>query len=345
MSVAILLVNLGSPSTPTEEDVRAYLGEFLNDPFVIDYPAWIRRLVVDCIILKRRPARIAKLYQNIWTEEGSPLVVYSERLRTSLNRVAPYPTFLAMRYGSPSIKAVLIEIARRVSGLADLIVVPLYPQAAMATTLTVTVEVSRIVREEMPHVRITTVQPWFDDERTINLLASNIAPHLQDDSDALILSYHGVPIRHLRKMDPTGRHCHGTDSCCSTASAAHRSCYRHQCMVMTQRIADKLGVSRTQVHMTFQSRFGLDVWLDPATDAKVAELVRNGARNIVVASPAFVADCLETLEEINMGTRRVFMKEGGSTFTYVPCLNDADEWIMALKDIIEPYLPKEQGAT
>lgn len=338
MRTAVLLVNLGSPDSPDEADVRRYLAEFLHDPFVIDYPAWVRRLIVDGIVLRRRPARTGALYRSIWTEEGAPLIVNTQRLVASIAEHLPYPTAMAMRYGNPSIEAVMHQLLRDHPDLEHMTLVPLYPQAAMATTHTVVVEVERVRREIMPNVSITVVKPWYDHPRVLDLLAGSIREHVSASTDAVVLSYHGVPVRHLKKMDPTRRHCAGTDACCTAPSPAHESCYRHQCLMMTNGIADRLNIDRAAVHMTFQSRFGPDQWLDPPTDATVADLAARGARNIVLASPAFVADCLETLEELNVGTRRLFMDAGGASFTYVPCLNNDPAWVDTLASIITPYL-------
>jgi protoporphyrin/coproporphyrin ferrochelatase len=339
MRTAVLFVNLGSPDSPNEDDVRTYLAQFLHDPFVIDYPKFIRNLIVDGIVLKRRPSKTATLYKSIWMDEGAPLIVNTQRLVNAVSERIDHPTAMAMRYGNPSIESTMIDLKHRYPDLTEITLVPLYPHAAMATTHTVTVEVERVRRTLMPDIQVHVVRPWYDNEVVLDILARKISRYMTLSTDAVVLSYHGVPVRHLKKMDPTHGHCKGTETCCRTPSESHEHCYRHQCLIMTDGIAERLDIDRDDVHMTFQSRFGPDKWLDPATDDRVKELAASGKSELVIASPAFVADCLETLEELNIGTRQVFRESGGETFAFVPCLNDDPEWVAALLSIVALYLP------
>ncbi|HLP28412.1 MAG TPA: ferrochelatase [Candidatus Didemnitutus sp.] len=334
MKQAVMLVNLGSPSSPSEEDVRNYLDEFLHDPNVIDLPWWLRRFIVDGIVLRTRPPRTAALYASIWTNEGSPLIVSGRALRQSIADILDVPVALAMRYGDPSISEALGSLVAAHPNLEHVILVPLYPQSAMATTKTVIDSFATAQQQIAPTLRTSVIKPWYDEPRAMSLLASRLSSMVDAETDAVILSYHGIPKRHLHKMDPTGHHCKADSECCTTASLAHATCYLHQCKVMTDGIAVLLPIQRDRVHMTFQSRFGFDRWLTPSTDDVVVKLAREGAKRVVLMAPAFVADCLETLEELCIGTREKFLHHGGVHFDYVSCLNADSRWVQILASLI-----------
>ncbi|HTU81916.1 MAG TPA: ferrochelatase [Candidatus Acidoferrales bacterium] len=320
-------MNLGSPASYRTEDVRRYLDQFLMDPYVIDVPAPIRALIVKGFILPRRPAASAEAYAKIWTNEGSPLVVISERTRRALERRMGAPVGLAMRYGEPSIATGVAELLPRMPPGETIVVVPMYPQYAMASTTTVEVAVEAELRARGLAYRF--VPPFFSDAGYLDAMEASIRRSYPEDSQYLLFSYHGVPKRHLRKTDPTRHHCLSSPGCCAMASPAHATCYRHQCLETTHRLAQRLGLRDGTYGYAFQSRLG-GGWLQPFTDVVLAELPKRGVRRLAVVCPSFVADCLETLEEIDMRGRETFLRAGGERFAYLPCLNDDSLWIEAL---------------
>ena len=325
-ATAVLLVNLGSPASTDPADVRRYLDEFLMDPYVIDIPAPLRALIVKGLILPTRPAKSAEAYAKVWTAEGSPLVTISERTRGALEARMGIPVGLAMRYGEPSIAHAIDALAAR-SGPAEIVVVPLYPQYAMASTKTVEVAVERAMRARGLAHRF--VPPFFDDPGYLDALAARMRRDDPGDAPYVLFSYHGIPKRHLRKVDPTRGHCLSSAACCETASPAHATCYRHQAFATMRGLAERLALDPQNYGLSFQSRLG-GGWLQPFTDKVLAELPKRGHKRLAVVCPSFVADCLETLEEIDIRGRATFLEAGGESFTYLPCLNDDPQWIAAL---------------
>ncbi len=338
---AILLINLGSPDSPSVPDVRRYLDEFLMDERVLDFPWIARAALVKGAILPTRPAKSAEAYAKIWTDEGSPLVVISERQRAALETATGIPVGLAMRYGKPSLKYGLSELRQRCGNVDELIVAPLYPHYAMASTETVEVAMRDVLRasDDSPapwYGAVRFVPPFYDDPGYLDALAGTIGRRITVDNQFILFSYHGIPKRHLTKVDPTHAHCMATPNCCETPSPAHATCYRHQILETTQRVAERLGLAPNSYGYSFQSRLG-GGWLEPFTDVELAELPKRGVYSLMVICPAFVADCLETLEEIAIRGRETFRDAGGSNFVYVPCLNDEPAWIAALARIcLEP---------
>jgi len=324
---AILLVNLGSPDSPSPADVKPYLDQFLMDPYVIDVPAPLRALIVKGFILNTRPANSAAAYAKIWTAEGSPLVAISRHTRAALEARTGVPVGLAMRYGQPSISHGLRELLARAGEIDQLVVVPLYPHYAMASTKTVEVAVEEALRGQQ--VRHRFVGPFFDDPGYLDALTARIRPALPADVQYLLFSYHGIPKRHLRKIDPTRGHCLRSQTCCATPSPAHATCYRHQIIATTEGVAQRLGLEGGAYGFAFQSRLG-GGWLEPFTDRELVALPKRGLTRVAVVCPSFVADCLETLEEMEMRGREIFLAAGGESFAYLPCLNDDARWIDAL---------------
>lgn len=325
----ILLVNLGSPKTPTAKDVKPYLGEFLMDKRVIDMPYILRALLVKGIILNTRPKKSAAAYQKIWWEEGSPLVVISERQQKKVQAQLDIPVVLAMRYGEPSIKTGLQELNNK--GVDDVLMIPLYPQFAMATTETIDVLAEEVRKKYFPQMKVKSFPAFYNRPEYINALAHSIQNHLEGfDYDHLLFSYHGVPERHIRKSDITKSHCQLDGKCCVTASKAHDFCYRHQCLETTKQVVEKLNIPGDKYSTSFQSRLGPDKWLQPPTDETVNGLAERGIKKLAVVTPAFVADCLETLEEIGMEAHEEFIHHGGEEFRAIPCINEDDLWIDAL---------------
>ncbi len=325
----ILLVNLGSPDSPEPKDVKKYLGEFLMDKRVIDVPLWARILLVKGIILNTRPKASAAAYKKIWWEDGSPLIVLSERLQQKTQKQVDYPIALAMRYGSMTIMDGLQELVDK--GVDEVLVMPLYPQFAMATTETIVVLAEEIRQKYFPKLKMTSLPAFYNNPDYITVLANSIEKSLKNKVyDHLLFSYHGVPERHIKKGDITKSHCKIDGSCCATASKAHEFCYRHQCYEVTRLVAEKLRLNEGAYSTSFQSRLGFDPWLQPYTDRTIERLGKEGLKNMAIVTPAFVSDCLETLEEIAMEGKEIFQEMGGEKFTTVPCLNDDDAWVALL---------------
>ncbi|MDN3665119.1 ferrochelatase [Algibacter miyuki] len=336
MKKGILLVNLGSPESPSPKDVKKYLGEFLMDERVIDIPFLARTALVKGIILKTRPKASAAAYQKIWWDEGSPLIVLSERLQKKIQNEVEYPVALAMRYGSMTIKKGLQELVDK--GVTEVLLFPLYPQFAMATTETITVLAEELRKEFFPSLKIESVPAFYNKPDYIEVLSNSIKKHLEGKKyDHVLFSYHGVPERHIRKSDITKSHCKIDKSCCSTPSKAHEFCYRHQCMEVTRLVGEKLQFTEGEFSTSFQSRLGFDPWLLPYTDRTIERLGKNGVKNMAIITPAFVSDCLETLEEIAMEGQEIFHEMGGENYTTVPCLNDDDEFVELLSKWINTW--------
>lgn len=320
----ILLINLGSPDSPTPEDVRLYLEEFLMDERVLDYPYPIRRLAVSLFILPKRPYSSAEAYQSIWWPEGSPLVVISQRLQEQVQARTQLPVALGMRYGQPSIESALQELLQ--AGVESIYAVPLYPQFAMSTVETCLVETEERLAALAPDTELLVHPPFYNDPQYVGALVESARPYVEG-YDHLLFSYHGVPERHLRKSDPTRGHCLSSPDCCSQPSPAHATCYRHQSLATTEAVAGALGLEVEDYSVGFQSRLGPDTWMRPFTVEQLTRLAQNGVKRLAVICPAFVADCVETLEEIGLRGRETFMAAGGEELTLVPCLNTNEDWV------------------
>jgi len=341
MKKGVLLVNLGSPESPEPKDVKKYLGEFLMDERVIDVPLWARTLLVKGIILNTRPKASAAAYKKIWWEEGSPLIVISERLQHKLQKQVDIPVALAMRYGSMTIKKGLQELVDQ--GVDEVLLFPLYPQFAMATTETITVLAEEIRQQDFPNLKIESVPAFYNKPDYIQVLSKSIDDFMDiENFEHILFSYHGVPERHIRKSDVTKSHCKIDGSCCVTPSKAHEFCYKHQCLEVTRLVAEKLQFKEGTYSTSFQSRLGFDPWLLPYTDRTIERLGKQGIKSMVIITPAFVSDCLETLEEIAMEGKEIFEEMGGETFVTVPCLNDNDEWVNLLSNWIKEFSEKHK---
>lgn len=336
----VLLVNLGSPDSTNPKDVKKYLDEFLMDPRVIDVPRWARILLVRGIILNTRPKKSAEAYQKIWWEEGSPLIVISERLKEKVQKKTTAPIALAMRYGSMTIQKGLQELVDQ--GVNEVLVIPLYPQFAMATTETIDVKIEELQKEYFPNLEITSTPAFYKEPEYVEVLSNSISEGLDNlKYDHLLFSYHGVPERHIKKSDITSSHCKIDGSCCVTPSKAHQFCYRHQCLETTRMVAEKLNLQEGSYSTSFQSRLGFDPWLQPYTDRTIERLGLTGTKNLAIVTPAFVSDCLETLEEIAMEGEEIFHAVGGKDFTVIPCLNDRDDWVNVLTEWIDTWRLKD----
>ena len=323
----VLLVNLGSPASTEVADVRRYLNQFLMDPCVVDLPWLPRRLLVSMILL-RRPKESAQAYASIWWDEGSPLVVISKRVRDQLRERLDMPVELAMRYGEPSIEQGLQALVAQ--GVDEVLFLHQYPQFADSTITTAEREAQRVMDQHRLQVRLTPLPAFHDRPDYLQALAASAQPHLADGFDHLLFSYHGLPERHLRKVDPTGSHCLASGDCCERPSPAHATCYRAQCASVSRSVAEQLGLSSDQWTMAFQSRLGRDKWIEPYTEAQLNELAAKGVKRLLVMCPAFTADCIETLEEIGDRGREQFINAGGEELVLIPCLNDDPQWMDVL---------------
>lgn len=336
MSKGVLLVNLGSPDSTDPKDVKKYLDQFLMDERVIDVPYWARTLLVRGIILNTRPKKSAEAYQRIWWDEGSPLIVLSERLQEKMDKLTSVPIELAMRYAKPSIFEGLKKLNDQ--GVDEVLLFPLYPQFAMATTETILVLAEELRQKHFPNMEFTSIPAFYNHPDYIRVLSNSIAEHLRGaDYEHLLFSYHGVPKRHIRKSDVTKSHCKIDGSCCRTPSAAHQFCYRHQCYETTRLVAEYLELKKDSYSVSFQSRLGFDPWLQPYTDRTIERMGLSGTKKLAIVTPAFVSDCLETLEEIAMEGEEIFHEVGGEEFHVVPCLNDRDDWVQTLSRWIDEW--------
>ncbi len=335
----VLLVNLGSPDSTNPKDVKRYLDEFLMDERVIDLPWLLRALIVKGIVLNTRPKKSAEAYQKIWWDEGSTLIVLSKRLQDKIDEHTDIPVALAMRYGSPSIADGLKELHEK--GVTQVLLMPLYPQYAMATTETIVVLAKELQAKHYPDMQIDTLPPFYNNPEYIKVLSNSIHEALKDkEYDHLLFSYHGVPERHIRKSDITNSHCKLDKSCCITPSPAHEFCYRHQCYESTRLVAERLNLPENKYSTSFQSRLGFDPWLQPYTDRTIERFGQEGVKNIAVVTPSFVSYCLETLEEIAMEGEEIFHENGGKDFTTIPCLNDREDWVQTLSNWINQWVNK-----
>jgi len=334
----VLLVNLGTPDAPQAKEVRRYLREFLSDPRVIDIPAPARFALVNGIIAPFRAPKSAAAYREVWTERGSPLLFHGLDLRDALRpRLPEVPVELAMRYGSPSIGAGLEAL--RAQGCDRLLVVPLYPQYASSSTGSSLEKIyaEAAARWNTPYVE--ALPAFYEDPHFLDAFAAVGRPVLEDlQPDHVLFSYHGLPERHCTKSDESGSHCLQRDDCCAEIVAANRNCYRAQCFATTRGLRARLGLDETNSSISFQSRLGRTPWIRPYTDEVILELAGRGVRRVAVLCPAFVADCLETLEEIGMQAAKAFQEAGGESLRLVPSLNASPAWVDGLAAMVRQRL-------
>lgn len=335
---AVLLVNLGSPDSTAVSDVRRYLREFLGDERVLDMAAPLRWLLLEGLILRTRPKRTAHAYERIWTPEGSPLILTSERVRQDLagSVGGDVPVYLGMRYGKPAVADVMRRIVA--DGVTDLLVFPQYPHYAMSSWETAVVQVQQEKARTAPNIRMTVVPPCYGDADYIAALAAVTAPYLKEAYDHVLFSYHGLPERHMKKADTSHAHCLTVPDCCTTCSPAHATCYRAQCFATTRLLTAKLGIPADKHSLSFQSRLAGEPWLRPFTDEELARLPQAGRKRLVILCPAFVTDCLETIEEIGMAGKETFLNAGGESYVQVPCLNDQAPYLEFLKKRAQAWL-------
>jgi protoporphyrin/coproporphyrin ferrochelatase len=328
----LLLINLGTPDAPRPPEVRRYLREFLSDPRVLDMPAFLRFLLLELVILPRRPRASAAAYQKIWSAEGSPLLVYGKALAEKVQALLgdAVQVELAMRYGNPSIASALDRFAA--AGVSRLVVFPLYPQYSSAATGSSIEQVTRLAagRWNTPYLQI--IPPFYDHPAYVAARAEVARPFLNPAPERVFFSFHGLPERQIRKSDPSGGHCLVRADCCAAVGPVNRYCYRAQCHAAARLLADRLGVPEEQRIVCFQSRLGRAPWLSPNTEEVLAEEARKGVRRAVII-PAFVTDCLETLEELAIRGVEIWRANGGTSLQVVPALNAGDGFATAVVEI------------
>lgn len=332
MATGLLLLNLGTPDAPTPGDVRRYLREFLSDPRVLDINPVGRALLLNLIILPTRPRKSAHAYQQVWdAQRGSPLMYHSKDLAAGVAAALGegWRVELGMRYGNPSIPDALARL--RAASVDRIVVLPLFPQYASSSTGTGVARVMELAAQDWNVPWIDVVPPFYDEPGFIEAFAAVAGPRLEAFApDHVLFSYHGLPERHVRKSDPTGAHCLARPDCCATLVDANRSCYRAQCFATTRALAARLGLAAERHTVCFQSRLGRTKWIEPYTDVVLDELAARGVKRLAVLCPAFVADCLETLEEIGMRAREQFRARGGEDLALVPSLNATQPWVDAV---------------
>lgn len=332
-------MNLGSPDSPSVADVRRYLREFLMDGRVLDMNWLARFCVVHFAILPSRPKQSAEAYQKIWTDAGSPLIVISGNVQARLQKRVGVPIELAMRYQNPSIPEAVRRLVEK--GVDELLLIPLFPHYAMSSFESAVERVKEVAARLAPGMRLEVQPPYFEQSDYIAALVASAEFFLRKGFDHLLFSFHGLPEHQMRKSDPTGGHCLTVENCCQRASAAHATCYRAQCFKTMAAFAQGASVPKEKFSIAFQSRLGRDPWLKPYTDYELPRLAERGVKKLLVMCPAFVADCLETLEEIGMRGKETFLAAGGAELTLIPCLNEHPLWLEALQKMIGRFTDRE----
>ena len=333
----VLLTNIGTPDDPTPEAVGRYLREFLMDEYVLDMPFIKRWLLVNRVIVPRRKHYSAAHYQKVQMPEGSPLLVHTQRFAAGLVKefvhdADEYAVEIGMRYGNPSIATGLSKL--RKAEVDRIVAAPLYPQYTQSSFETAVAETRKQAKKLGVSDRVVFLEPFYVDPDFIQANARVVGEHLQTHlPDYVLFSFHGVPVRHIKQID-TNNHCRVNDSCCAEIGAANAKCYRAQCHATSRAIASAVGLKPDQYMTCFQSQFGKDEWIGPSFDGLLGELPKRGIKTVAVACPSFVADCLETVEEIGIRGREEFQEAGGKELTLIPCLNSHPLWIKAAANLI-----------
>ena len=336
---AVLLVNLGTPDAPDPGPVRRYLREFLSDPYVLDIPAVPRKALLELVILPTRPKKSAEAYRQVWTDEGSPLLVHGKALRAALAEElgdAVCAVELGMRYGNPSIGSALDRVLE--AGADELVVLPLFPQYSQSAWQSAVAKVESECAARTTHLPMRVVAPFYDAPAFLDAVVAVARPALDGfGADRVLMSFHGLPERHVQKTDlaPDGApHCLAASGCCASIVTANRFCYRAQSYATARGIAAGLGLGDADFEVAFQSRLGRTPWIKPYTDERVTAMPSEGVRRLAVLCPSFVADCLETIEEIGMRAKEDFVAAGGEDLLLVPCVNAAPEWVTGVGDLL-----------
>ncbi len=336
----ILLINLGTPDAPETRPVRKYLRQFLSDPRVIDINPFGRFLLLNLIILPFRAAHSAAAYRSIWTKEGSPILNYGKGLEKNVQKFldqrhpGKYAVKLGMRYGQPSIESVIDQFI--IEDVMTIRVLPLFPQYASATFASALEEVYRVVNKKWNMPSIQALKPFYDNDQFLESFAHVAMETIGGEHfDHFLFSFHGLPERHIRKSEPPGQpRCLVDKNCCSQIEPRNRYCYRIHCFTTARGIARKMGLTEAQWSVSFQSRLGRDPWIRPYTDQVIRQLPKDGITSLAVLSPAFVADCLETLEELGIRGKEDFLAAGGENYRLIPSLNVHPKWVTTVADLV-----------
>ena len=329
MTIGVLLAQLGTPASPSVRDVRRYLREFLSDPRVIDLPAPARWLLVNALIAPFRAPKSAHAYQAVWMRDGSPLLVHSRAFAQALERELG-PSFrvaLGMRYGTPRLADALAELCE--AGASRIVAFPLYPQVAESSSGTAIAAIREAAAKRVSAPPLAFVPAFFAHAGFIAAVAEQSRAVIERARcEHLLLSYHGLPERHVRAADPTRAHCLASATCCDAAHArVLASCYRAQCFATTRALTEALALPSERATTSFQSRLGRDPWIKPWSDEELPRLAARGIKRLAVACPSFVADCLETLEEVGIRAREQWLALGGEELALVPCVNSSESWV------------------
>lgn len=335
MKTAVLLINLGTPDSPSTGNVRKYLTEFLNDRRVIDISALGRFVLVNGIIVPFRASKSAKLYRQIWTDDGSPLLIHTKNLTAKLQAAlgSDYIVEFAMRYQSPDIKSALEKLRKEKP--AKIIVIPLYPQYASSSTGSTIEKLFNELKEWEVIPSINIISKFYDNEDYINAFVEEGKKFDINSYDHILFSYHGLPERHIKKGSAHygSDYCQLSDKCCSSINRSNQYCYRANSFYTTREIAKKLNIPQEKYTVSFQSRLN-DKWIKPYSDEVIKEKAKQGMKRLLVFSPAFVADCLETIHEIGTEYNELFREHGGEKVELVRSLNDSASWVEALRKMV-----------
>lgn len=337
----LLLINLGTPDSYEAHHVGPYLREFLMDPLVIDIPKVLRWFLVNVLIVPKRSRDSAKLYKKVWMKEGSPLLVHTmalaQKVREKLS--GTHEVVAAMRYGQPAIKKAVLELKE--TGVEEVVIVPLYPQYSLAATESSIRKAKEVFDEVFPSAKTEVIRYFYHTEWYLNAVAEVSKKYLKDVSwDLVLFSFHGLPERQVMKTDLSKQHCLRTHHCCDQINEANQNCYRAQSYATARALAKKLGLKDNQYEVGFQSRLKGAPWIRPFSDDFYRELPKRGIKRLAVVSPSFVADCLETLEEVQMRGKEEFVENGGEDLTLIPSLNSEEVWVDAICQMVKNYHPK-----
>jgi len=338
----VLLVNLGTPDSPLPAQVGTYLREFLMDPLVIDIPQVFRWILVNLLIVPKRSRDSAKLYQKVWTEKGSPLLVHTLDLERKLKAQlsGEVKVVAAMRYGNPSIEKAVKEFKE--SGVNRILVLPLYPQYSLAATESSILKTRETFSALMPEACLEYIPYFYNSPNYLDAAARVTQEHLKNYHwDSLLFSFHGLPERQVKKTDCSKMHCLQKENCCDEIKEENAFCYRAQSFATSKELANRLGVSSSQFFVGFQSRLKGAPWIRPFSDEFYRELPKKGFKRLAVVCPSFVADCLETLEEVQMRGKEEFLAHGGEDLKLIPSLNSEDVWVEALVNLVRTYQPNK----
>ncbi|MCL1599689.1 MAG: ferrochelatase [Actinomycetia bacterium] len=333
--VGVLLLQLGTPDSPSTRDVRRYLNEFLSDPRVMDVPAPVRWLLLNTVILPFRPRKSAEAYKKIWMDDGSPLLIHTEALVSQVQSKLgdDYIVEFGMRYGSPTIDGALERLIAR--DVSDIRVLPLFPQYASSAGGSATARTMEILTDRWNIPSVSFLPEFYDEPGYIAAIVETAGPRLEAfQPDHILFSYHGLPERQVKKADATGIHCLASDGCCDAIGPVNRHCYRAQCFATTRLVAAGLDLSPDEFSTAFQSRLAGTPWITPQTDRVLQGLHDAGIRQIAVFTNSFVSDCLETLEEIGIRLRHQWVELGGEDLLLIPCVNEAPTWVDSVVSMV-----------